>query len=720
MVAAGVLGFNVLTGVLEAALAAFLLSRRRRFPATWFLSGALLLVSLRTLAFALPELTDNPLPRGVVVALPFSAKLFDSCVLALAIVFPHWRFTRARAAWIGAAFVPVAVLAVLLAATPASVVQPDGSPTTFNNYVGVIMSVGAYLAATAIFGVQWLRTAAGAARSRFLYVLVPFLVWNLNDGATIVAHAIDPSRALLAQALPAPFIGLALLQLLTALLLGALALARALRTPRARAREDRALAAWVAVGAVASLVQFLGADRVGFRALHLAVDAVPMFALAYGVARYHVLDIDVKVRWTVRQTAVAAALVLAFFAASALVRLFVGGPAPLWAGLATVGVLLVAARPLQRRVGGAAVALLDRLRPEADYVFARKVEVYSSNMEEAFAAGALSDQEHRFLEELRHALGITPEEHRVIEHVVRSRRGQPAGALAAGGILLGKYAVVRPLRSGGMGRAVLAQDRTLDRMVVIKELPPEARGTRERATELLREARLAARVHHPNVVTVYEVERSGDDAYIVMEYCEGGSFQDVLDKRGRLDRDEVVRLGVEVLEGLSATHAQGIVHRDLKPSNILLDADGRYKVADFGVAHATRGETLGRRTLAGTQPGTVAYMSPEQVQGRTVDARSDLYSVAVVLYRAATGRSYLDLDDLSDFEARRRVVEADPRLPVADLPEGLNGLLAQALAKRPEERFPTARDMQRALAHPPARALPRRTRSRSAPASVRA
>lgn len=422
--------------------------------------------------------------------------------------------------------------------------------------------------------------------------------------------------------------------------------------------------------------------------------------VGYALLRYQVFDVELRTkRWTRRAAALAG-----FGAAALLAGLLVASVAP-GNTLALAGseaVLLAAfALPILRSADRLASKVFPGASQDSDYLYARKVEVYRANLEEALADGVIDPSEAAFLADLRRSLGISDREHLVIEHMVRARtRGVGPERLEPGKVVLGKYEVLKPLSAGAFGRATLARDRSLDRTVVLKELLPVWRGDPRMRDTLLAEARTAARLNHPHIVTVHEVERVGDEVFIVMEYCEGGSLEELLGRRGALSPEEVARLGGEMLDGIAAAHAKGVVHRDLKPSNLLLGADGRLKVADFGIARTLDRDTALRLSVTGSQPGTVAYMSPEQVEGKAVDARSDLYSAAVVLYRMATGKHYLDLRGAGDFEARRRILEAYPRLPAKGLPPWMSEFLARGLAKRPEQRFQSAEEMKRALLEP--------------------
>ena len=196
----------------------------------------------------------------------------------------------------------------------------------------------------------------------------------------------------------------------------------------------------------------------------------------------------------------------------------------------------------------------------------------------------------------------------------------------------GRYRLERPLGHGGMASVYLAHDAELDRPVAVKLLAESLAGDTAFRRRFLREARLAARLSHPNVVAVFDAgEADGGRPYIVMEYVEGTTLED----RGPLPPAEGVALAVQACHGLAHAHAAGLVHRDVKPHNLLLRTDGTLKVADFGIARAAEATAL---TQVGTVLGTAAYLAPEQAAGEEVTAAADVYSLGAVLYELLTGR----------------------------------------------------------------------------------
>jgi serine/threonine protein kinase len=195
----------------------------------------------------------------------------------------------------------------------------------------------------------------------------------------------------------------------------------------------------------------------------------------------------------------------------------------------------------------------------------------------------------------------------------------------------GRYRLERPLGRGGMATVYLAHDEQLDRAVAVKLLAENLADDATFRKRFLREARLAARLSHPNVVNIYDAGETEDGRpYIVMEHVQGMTLADLMRQRGRLSAAEAAGLAVQACRGLAHAHAAGLVHRDVKPQNLLLGPGGTLKVADFGIARAAETTAL---TQAGTVLGTAAYLSPEQATGEEVTSAADVYSVGAVLYQ---------------------------------------------------------------------------------------
>ena len=267
-----------------------------------------------------------------------------------------------------------------------------------------------------------------------------------------------------------------------------------------------------------------------------------------------------------------------------------------------------------------------------------------------------------------------------------------------GRILDGRYRLGSLLGVGGMARVYLASDRVLERPVAVKVLSPPYAQDPVFVERFRREARSAASLSHPNIVAVFDSGSDAGEHYLVMEYVAGQSLAELLADQGRLAPRRAAELGVEVCAALAAAHAQGLVHRDVKPANVLVDAEGRVKVADFGIVKAAATVTL---TGDGMVPRTAAYLSPKQAQGGPVDARSDLYSLGGVLYEVVTGAPPFGSGaDSSPVAVATRHLHQPPEPPSAHNPQvdaSLDAVVLTALAKDPARRYQSASELQAAL-----------------------
>ena len=253
-----------------------------------------------------------------------------------------------------------------------------------------------------------------------------------------------------------------------------------------------------------------------------------------------------------------------------------------------------------------------------------------------------------------------------------------------------RYTRGRPLGSGGMAEVYLAHDEVLDRDVALKVLKDKYAGNEEFVRLFRREARSAARLNHPNIVSVYDQGRSEDGTYyIAMEYVSGGTLKDLVLGEGALDPETATKFASQIAQALGHAHEHGVIHRDIKSRNILLTQAGYAKVADFGIARAATATTTSSRP--GPILGTPGYISPEQAMGQPVDARSDLYSLGVVLYEMLTGNlPYSGEDPTSMAFQHVHGPLRSPREANPDVPEPLNALTTKLLAKDPEDRYTSA------------------------------
>jgi len=273
-------------------------------------------------------------------------------------------------------------------------------------------------------------------------------------------------------------------------------------------------------------------------------------------------------------------------------------------------------------------------------------------------------------------------------------------AIAPDTHLAGRYVLEDRIGAGGMATVWAARDEVLARRVAVKILRQDLSGDPTFLERFHREAVAAARLSHPNIVSVFDTGVDDDVCYIVMERVLGETLRDVLDREGRLDPAAAVSFVLPVLSALGAAHAAGIVHRDMKPANILVGratgADRWVKVADFGLAKAAfDGRDV---TQTGSMLGTVRYLSPEQVHGGEVTPATDLYAVGVILYEAVAGRPPFQGDgDVATAMMRLTKDPVPPRALVAGVPRGLEAAILRALRRRPEERFASAAEMRGAL-----------------------
>ncbi|MFQ5789608.1 MAG: serine/threonine-protein kinase, partial [Acidobacteriota bacterium] len=263
-------------------------------------------------------------------------------------------------------------------------------------------------------------------------------------------------------------------------------------------------------------------------------------------------------------------------------------------------------------------------------------------------------------------------------------------------IKLGKFRIVRRLGRGGMGAVYEGHDPGLDRRVAIKTLTTEAIADQESRNRFEREARAAAKLQHPNIVTIYELGNFGgkEKPYIVMEYLGGADLAALIDEEEGLPFAEALDIAIQLLKALDFAHQCGVVHRDVKPSNVRYLDDGRVKIMDFGIA---RVEGSAQITRSGATVGTPYYMSPEQIRAEKIDRRSDIFSAGCILYEMLAGRRPFPGDLPSVFY--KIVNEKPPPLVEqrAELPQEVQDILDRALAKEPGQRFQSAGEMAQEL-----------------------
>jgi len=274
-------------------------------------------------------------------------------------------------------------------------------------------------------------------------------------------------------------------------------------------------------------------------------------------------------------------------------------------------------------------------------------------------------------------------------------------ALIPGGYF-GAYEIISRLGSGGMGEVWRVRDPRLEREVALKVLPATTLVDDKAQARMLREARMAARLNHPNVCAVHEVGEAEGQVYITMELVDGSTLSERLEA-GPLPAEEVMRLGLQLAEGLAHAHERGVVHRDFKSGNVIVTPEGRAKVLDFGLAKPLdRAETAEATTLsgasvtrAGTVVGTPAYMAPEQLRGQAADERSDVWALGVVLFEMVDGKR--PFSGTTSFELSSAILNDRPSPLPEDVPAVLASIINRCLAKEPGRRYQRAGEVRSAL-----------------------
>ena len=258
---------------------------------------------------------------------------------------------------------------------------------------------------------------------------------------------------------------------------------------------------------------------------------------------------------------------------------------------------------------------------------------------------------------------------------------------------LGRYEVIGELGQGAMGVVYKARDPLIDRVVAIKtiNLSLAQEEKEEYEGRFYQEAKAAGRLSHPNIVTIYDVGKSGDVAYIAMEFLEGRELRDILNDEQMIPVREVLDITAQVAMGLAYAHEHDIVHRDVKPSNIMVAQEGHVKITDFGIARMASSSV---HTQTGMVLGSPKYMSPEQVMGRAIDRRSDIFSLGIMLYEMLTGHSPFTGENVNAI--MYQTLNAIPPMPGTlnpDVPDMLNFIVAKALAKNVDDRYQSAREL---------------------------
>src|SRR5438876_506973 len=258
-----------------------------------------------------------------------------------------------------------------------------------------------------------------------------------------------------------------------------------------------------------------------------------------------------------------------------------------------------------------------------------------------------------------------------------------------------RYVVQRKLGSGGMADVYLAEDQELGRRVALKMLNERHANDDQFVERFRREAQSAAGLNHPNIVSIFDRGQAEGTYYIAMEYLDGRTLKELLVRNGPTPVPIAIDYARQILGALAFAHRGGIVHRDIKPHNIVVRKDGRLKVTDFGIARSGASQM----TEAGSIVGTAQYLSPEQARGAPVDARSDLYSLGIVLYEMLTGKVPYTGDAPVEIAMKHLTAVPDPPSKLRpDVPHDLDAIVMRALAKDPEQRYGSAEEMDADLA----------------------
>jgi serine/threonine protein kinase/tetratricopeptide (TPR) repeat protein len=263
--------------------------------------------------------------------------------------------------------------------------------------------------------------------------------------------------------------------------------------------------------------------------------------------------------------------------------------------------------------------------------------------------------------------------------------------LRTGSTFAGRYQIIEELGKGGMGKVYRVQDTKLDEEVALKLIKPEIASDKQTLERFSNELKLARKIGHRNVGRMFELMQEEGTHFITMEYVPGEDLKSFIRRSRQLTVGTAIAIAKEVCEGLAEAHRLGVVHRDLKPSNIMIDKEGNARIMDFGIARSLKGKGI---TGAGVMIGTPEYMSPEQVEGKEADQRSDIYSLGIILYEMLTGRPTFEGDTPLAIAVKQKTeTPRDPRLVNAQIPDDLSRLILKCLEKDKEKRYPTVEEL---------------------------
>jgi serine/threonine protein kinase len=261
--------------------------------------------------------------------------------------------------------------------------------------------------------------------------------------------------------------------------------------------------------------------------------------------------------------------------------------------------------------------------------------------------------------------------------------------------VIGQYKILEKIGEGGMGVVYKAEHTTLEQIVALKSLPSTLSSNTEMRERFIREAKIQAKLSHPNVVNLHNFFEHEGNFYLVMEFVDGETVESILRRSGLIPPERCVSIFKQVLDGIGYAHSKGITHRDIKPSNIMLTNEGTVKITDFGIAKLA-GDI--QKTQTGVKIGTLWYMSPEQVRGQSVDTRTDIYSLGITLFEMVTG--HLPFTGDSEYQIMKIIVEREPPSPkdfYPYIPVQIEKAILKAVSKLASERFPTTGEFLDAL-----------------------
>jgi serine/threonine protein kinase/tetratricopeptide (TPR) repeat protein len=271
----------------------------------------------------------------------------------------------------------------------------------------------------------------------------------------------------------------------------------------------------------------------------------------------------------------------------------------------------------------------------------------------------------------------------------------PKEKLTTGSMFAGRYKIIEEIGKGGMGRVYKVHDKEIEESVALKLLKPEIAADQKTVERFRNEIKLARKIVHKNVGRMYDLGREKESLYITMEYVPGQDLSGLIRQSGRLTAETAISLTEQICDGLDEAHKLGVVHRDLKPSNIMIDRDGNARIMDFGIARSLKTRGM---TGAGVMIGTPEYMSPEQVEGKEVDQRSDIYSLGIILYEMVTGRVPFEGDTPFTIGVKQKSEKPQsPKEINSQVPDDLNNVILKCLEKDKEKRFQSTGDMQSEL-----------------------